>query len=446
MFLGGARFHGITYGPLIDRKCYILGTHKLAVAVLPSFFRQNATEVPFARRRIGQLKVAIVHDWLVTYGGADRVLEQILACFPESDLFSLVDFLPASQRGFILGKPVHTSFFQHLPFARRAFRKYFPLMPLAVEQFDLSAYDLVISSSHSVAKGVITGPDQLHICYCHSPMRYLWDLQHQYLREAGMDEGTIGWFARWLFHKGRLWDLRTANGVDEFIANSYFIARRIWKTYRRESTVIYPPVDIAQGTGKEQSDDFFLTVSRLVPYKKVGLIVQAFSRMPDKKLVVIGEGSQLEDIKAIAASNVTLLGFQSGEVVRDYMQRARAFVFAAEEDFGICVVEALACGTPVIAFGKGGVLESVRDLSAEEPTGIFFKEQTQEAIIEAVNLFERERGRFSAEACRSNLGRFSADRFRREFREFCEQAIEKWKVGGKPMIDNGLCSQVPAQV
>ncbi len=173
------------------------------------------------------MKTAVVHDWLVTYGGADRVLEQILACFPDSDLFSLVDFLPRNQRGFILDKPVHTSFFQHLPFARQSFRKYFPLMPLAVEQFDLSSYDLVISSSHSVAKGVITGPDQLHICVCYSPMRYAWDLQHQYLQESGLDRGILGWPARWLLHEARLWDARTANGVDEFVAISNFIARRI---------------------------------------------------------------------------------------------------------------------------------------------------------------------------------------------------------------------------
>jgi len=393
----------------------------------------------------GPLKIAIVHDWLVTYGGADRVLEQMLACFPESDLFSLVDFLPAKQRGFILDKPVRTSFFQHLPFARRAFRKYFPLMPLAVEQFDLSAYDLVISSSHSVAKGVITGPDQTHVCYCHSPMRYVWDLQHQYLREAGLDEGVIGWFASWLLHKGRMWDLRTANGVDEFIANSHYIARRIWKTYRREATVIYPPVDMDSLLVKQDKDDFYLTVSRLVPYKKVNLIVEAFGRMPDKKLVVIGDGAPLKDIKAAAEKNVSMLGFQSADVVHDYLRRARGFVFAAEEDFGICVVEAQACGTPAIAFGKGGVLESVRDLSAAEPTGIFFKEQTAEAVINAVSLFESQRGRFDPGACRRSAERFSRERFRREFREFCEQAMGTSKAGVKTSIDSGLFS-VAAQV
>jgi len=371
------------------------------------------------------VRTAVVHDWLVTYGGADRVLEQILVCFPEAELFSLVDFLPANQRGFILDKPVRTSFFQHLPFARQSFRKYFPLMPLAVEQFDLSSYDLVISSSHSVAKGVITGPDQLHICYCHSPMRYVWDLQHQYLQETGLDKGITGWSARWLLHKVRMWDLRTANGVDEFIANSYFIARRIWKTYRREAAVIYPPVDTSSLSVKEDKDDFYLTVSRLVPYKKVSLIVEAFRRMPDKKLVVIGDGSQFKSIKAAAGKNVTMLGFQSWGVVHDHMRRAQGFVFAAEEDFGISMLEAQACGTPVIAFGKGGALETIQNLDTDEPSGVFFQEQTTDAVVNAISLFEQQRERFPALACRKNAARFSVERFRREFLEFCERTLAK---------------------
>jgi glycosyltransferase involved in cell wall biosynthesis len=371
------------------------------------------------------VRTAVIHDWVVTYGGADRVLEQILACFPESDLFSVVDFLPADQRGFILDKPVSTSFVQHLPFARQAFRKYFPLMPLAIEQFDLSEYDLVISSSHSVAKGVITGPDQLHICVCYSPMRYAWDLHHQYLQESGLDRGILGWPARWLLHKARFWDARTANGVDEFIAISNFIARRIWKTYRREATVIYPPVDVDSLALKEDKDDFYLTVSRLVPYKKVILLVEAFNTMPDKKLVVIGDGSQFKSIKAIAGKNVTMLGYQSSQVVHDHMQRAKGFVFGAEEDFGITVLEAQACGTPVIAFGKGGALETVRDLGTDEPTGVFFHQHTCEAVVRAISLFEMERDQFRAVSCRKNAARFSIERFRREFSDFCERALVK---------------------
>lgn len=381
------------------------------------------------------MKTAVIHDWVVTYGGADRVLEQILACFPESDLFSLVDFLPTSQRGFILEKPVRTSFIQHLPFARRSFRKYFPLMPLAVEQFDLSSYDLIISSSHAIAKGVITGPDQLHICVCYSPMRYAWDLQHQYLQESGLDHGILGWCARWMLHKVRTWDRTTANGVDEFVAISHYISRRIRKTYRREATVIYPPVDVNSLVLKEDKDDFYLTVSRLVEYKKVNLIVEAFRRMPDKKLVVIGAGPQLKNIQAAAGSNVTVMGFQSSQVVRDHMQRANGFIFAAEEDFGISVLEAQACGTPVIAFGKGGALETVRDISMEEPTGVFFQEHSCEAIVDAVSLFEAERKRFRAISCRQNAARFSVERFRKEFSEFCEFSLSKSRLKASSECD-----------
>lgn len=372
------------------------------------------------------MKVAVIHDWLVTYAGADRVLEQIILCFPECELFSLVDFLAADERGFILNKPAHTSFFQHLPFARRHFRQFFALMPLAVEQFDLSGYDLIISSSHAVAKGVITGASQVHICFCHSPMRYAWDFQHQYLEEAGLDRGMRSLLARWMLHRARIWDLRTSNGVDEFIANSQFIARRIWKVYRREATVIYPPVDTDFFALRADKEEFYLTVSRLVPYKKVSLIVEAFRAMPDKKLVVVGDGPQLKSIKSRAGKNVTLLGYQNSEVVRDLMQRAKAFIFAAEEDFGITVLEAQACGTPVIAFGRGGVLETVRDLNRMvDPTGVFFQEQTAEAIAVAVHLFENEAKSFDPITCRKNAARFSVERFRKEFTEFCKFTLAR---------------------
>jgi len=305
------------------------------------------------------------------------------------------------------------------------------LMPLAVEQFDLSGYNLVISNSHSVAKGVITGPDQVHICFCHSPMRYAWEFQHQYLEESGLDKGLLSCPTRWMLHKVRMWDLRTANGVDEFVANSHFIARRIWKVYRREATVIYPPVDVDSFTLQENKEDFYLTVSRLVPYKKVKLIVEAFGRMLDKRLVVIGDGPQYEGIRAVATKNVEMLGFQNFEVVRQHMQRARCFVFAAEEDFGICVAEAQACGTPVIAFGKGGVLEIVKANSTEAPTGMFFQEQTPDAIMNAVRSFESQVRRFTPAACRANAVRFSNERFRNEFSEFCELVLMQSRSGAK---------------
>lgn len=361
------------------------------------------------------MKIAIIHDWLVTYAGAERVLEQILNIFPDADLFSLVDFLPAEQREFIQDKPVKTSLIQKLPGARKRYRHYLPLMPLAVEQFDLSAYDLIISSSHAVAKGVITGPDQLHISYVHSPVRYAWDLQHQYLAEARMEKGIKSWLVRYLLHRLRIWDYRTANGVDAFIANSRFIARRIWKTYRREATVIYPPVDVHAFTLHEQKEYFYLTASRLVPYKRVDLIVQAFRSMPDKKLVVIGDGPDYRKVSALAGENVQILGYQPFHILKDYMQRARAFIFAAEEDFGIVPVEAQACGTPVIAYGKGGVLETVRGLDDPQPTGVFFYSQTVEDIVEAVSNFEQLDGVIKPAYCRQNALRFAPERFREEF-------------------------------
>ena len=368
------------------------------------------------------MKIAMVHDWLTVYAGAERVLEQMLACYPNADLFSVVDFLPSDKRGFIQSKSASTSFVQRLPFAKTKYRAYLPLMPLAVEQFDLSGYDLVISSSHAVAKGVLTGPDQLHLCMCYSPIRYAWDLQHQYLKESGLDRGAKGWLAKWLLHKIRIWDTRTANGVDEFVAISHFISRRIWKAYRRESSVIYPPVDVEAFELREEKEDFYLTASRMVPYKKIDLIVEAFSAMPDKRLVVIGDGPDFDKIKARAGENITLLGYQNHAVLKDYMQRARAFVFAAEEDFGIAPLEAQACGTPVIAFGKGGALETIRGLDGELPTGVFFFEQSTMAIRDAVSRFDREGQQILPVNCRANAMRFSPERFQQEFRAFVEEA------------------------
>lgn len=358
------------------------------------------------------MRVAIVCDWLVVYAGAERVLEQILTLYPDADLFCLVDFLPEDQRGFIMNKPTHTSFIQNLPHAKKSYRSYLPLMPLAIEQLDVSGYDLVISSSHAVAKGVLTGPDQVHISYVHSPIRYAWDLQHQYLQEANLTRGMKGWIAKAILHYIRLWDYRTANGVDHFIANSKFIARRIKKVYGREAAVVYPPVDIEAYELCEEKEDFYLTASRMVPYKKVKLIVEAFNEMPDKRLVVIGDGPEYAKIKEIAGSNITLMGYQPFSVLKEKMQKAKAFVFAAEEDFGITPVEAQACGTPVIAYGKGGALETVQGSSNAMPrTGMFFESQTIQSIRNAVDSFEKNASGFAYINCRLNAERFSQQQF-----------------------------------
>lgn len=370
------------------------------------------------------MKIAIVHDWFVTYAGAEKVVEQMLEVFPEADLFSVVDHL-GDNREFIKNKEVKTTFIQKLPFSKKKYRNYLPLMPLAIEQLDLSKYDVILSSSHAVAKGVLTGPDQLHISYVHSPIRYAWDLQHQYLKEANLEKGIKGFITKTILHKIRNWDYRTANGVDHFVGNSKFIGRRIWKVYRRESTVIYPPVDITAFTLHEQKEEFYVTASRMVPYKKIDLIVEAFASMPDKKLVVIGDGPDFEKVKSKAKGNVELLGYQSFEVLKDYMQRAKGFVFAAEEDFGITPVEAQACGTPVIAYGKGGAMETVLDLSHEKPTGLFFKEQTVESIVKAVDEFERNHDQFSSSNCRENSIRFSPERFKEELKNMVEERYKE---------------------
>jgi glycosyltransferase involved in cell wall biosynthesis len=383
------------------------------------------------------MKTAIVCDWLITYAGSERLLGELIQCFPDADLFAVVDFIPPAERGFLQNKPVKTTYIQRFPFAKKMYRSYLPWMPLAIEQLDLSGYQLIISSSHAVAKGVITGPDQLHISYVHSPMRYAWDLQHQYLKETRLDRGIKGCFAKYFLHSLRLWDQRTANGVDHFIANSYFIARRIWKTYRREAKVIYPPVDLSlfqplpQETLKE---DYYVTASRLVPYKKIDLIVDTFATLPDKKLIVIGDGPELTKIKTKATPNIKILGFQPNETLIHYLQRAKAFIFAAEEDFGLLPLEAQACGTPVIAYGKGGALETVRGSHQENPTGLFFDQQTVPALCDAIYQFENQLSLFQSKNCIQNAGRFSSQKFREEFKSFVMNVYEAFEDARKARI------------
>jgi UDP-N-acetylmuramyl pentapeptide phosphotransferase/UDP-N-acetylglucosamine-1-phosphate transferase/glycosyltransferase involved in cell wall biosynthesis len=362
-------------------------------------------------------KIAVVHDFLYTYAGAERVLEQILEEYPEADVFSLFDFLPPEQRGFLKGRKVTTSFIQKMPLARTKHRAYLPFMPFAIEQLDVSEYDIVISSSYLAAKGVLTRADQLHVCYCHTPVRFAWDLQKQYLAASGLVSGVKSLLARVILHYIRSWDTHSANRVDRFITNSHYVADRIGKIYRRESTVVYPPVDVEGYQLHTEKDDFYLTVSRLVPYKKIDLIVETFTRMKDRRLIVIGDGPDMEKIRAKAGPNVTLLGFQPAEHVREYMQRAKAFVFAAEEDFGIVPVEAQACGTPVIAYARGGVTESVID----GRTGAFFRRQTVESVEAAILEFEANEVGWNPKVIRNNAERFSAERFRREFREIVER-------------------------
>jgi glycosyltransferase involved in cell wall biosynthesis len=305
-------------------------------------------------------------------------------------------------------------------------------MPFAIEQLDLSAYDLVVSSSHAVAKGVLTGPDQLHVCMCYSPIRYAWDLQHQYLQQAGLGWGPAGLAARVLLKRLRDWDARSANGVDRFVAISEFVGRRIQKVYRRDSTVIYPPVDVERFTPAGPRSDYYVTASRMVPYKCVDVIVEAFRAMPDRRLIVIGDGPQMPLVRAKAGSNVTLLGHQPTAELLRWLRGARAYLFAAIEDFGIAPLEAQAVGTPVIAFAGGALPETIPGLEADAPCGVLFDQQTPDGVRRAIETFEREGGGISAEACRANALRFHVDEFRRAFGDLVtrEWALHRSRVQG----------------
>lgn len=378
-----------------------------------------------------KLNIGIVADWLVTFAGAERVIAEFLELYPEADLYAVIEFLHEENKKFIHNKKVNTTFIQSLPWAKKKYQNYLPLMPLAVEQLDVSGHDIILSSSHAVAKGILTGPDQLHISYVHSPIRYAWDLQHQYLREAKLEKGIKSLFAKIILHKMRIWDYRTANSVDHFIANSHFIARRIAKIYGRKAEVIYPPVDVNRFNVKDKKNDYYLTASRLVPYKRIDLIVEAFSSMPDKTLVVIGDGSEMNKIKSKASRNIEILGYQPNEVLVDYMQNAKAFVFAAEEDFGITPVEAMACGTPVIALGKGGALETIRPLGESEPTGIFFDSQLVSAVVTTVETFENNIHMFTSDNCRKQALKFSADRFKHELQMSIQKQWETFSSNKK---------------
>lgn len=367
-----------------------------------------------ALRRWGEgRRVAIVHDWLVVQGGAEKVLDALLQAFPQAELFTLVDFLPAQRRGRIARHRVHTSLLQRLPLARRYYRHYLPWMPYAIEQFDLSAFDLVISSSHCVAKGVVTHPGQRHVCYCHTPVRYAWDMKEAYLKDAGFRVPGVETLVRASLKRLRVWDHFTASQVDHFIANSANVARRIRKYYRREASVIYPPVDLTGFALHEgPREDYFLAASRLVPYKRLDLIVEAFRQDGRRQLKVVGDGPERQRLERLAAgaSNIELLGYQPDETLRSLMAKARGFVFAADEDFGILPLEAQASGTPVIALGRGGARETVRGIDAgDEATGVFFEQQTSQGLREALDAFETHS--FEPAACRRQAGRFSQHHF-----------------------------------
>lgn len=366
------------------------------------------------------LRIALVHEWLVTPGGSEQVLREMKVIYPEADIFCLVDKLTdADRRELGVGHPT-TSFLQKIPNIGRIYRWLLPLMPSAVERLDLSAYDIVISNSHAVAKGVRVRRGALHICHCCSPMRYAWDLRQQYLEEAGLDRGMKGWMAERMLDRLKAWDLRTSRTVGQFIAISDFIADRIKRAYHRDSTIIYPPVDTDYYTPDGTRGDYYMAASRFVSYKRIPAIVAAFRELPDHKLIVIGTGPEWDNVKAVAGSNVTLMGWQPREVMREKLRGARAFIFAAEEDFGILPVEAQACGTPVIALGIGGARETVVS-SGDNKTGLHFNDPTPAGIASAIREFESIAAPTAA-SCRQHAEKFSVQRFRDELANYVTQA------------------------
>ena len=383
------------------------------------------------------MKVAIVHDQLYTFGGAERVLKEILACFPEADLFALFDLLPQAARGFLAGRRVRTTGYQRLPFLRRLHRQYFALAPIMIEQLDLRAYDLVISSSYLVAKGVLTRPDQVHVCYLHTPMRYAWDMQEDYLQQLGLVRGIRGMVVRAGLHYMRLWDVRSSLGVDRFIANSAYVARRLRRTCRRESVVLHPPVDVERFLAIPRRDvqpNRFVTVSRLVPYKRVDLLVEAFRALPGSELVIIGDGPERARLAAAATPNVRLLGHVSNGEMDRYLGSSAAFLYAAEEDFGIAPVEAQAAGLPVIAYGRGGVRETVVVPLNAAPTGMFFRSQSAGDILAAVRSFQQNRTMFSEAACRRRAERYKPEYFVQAFVQIISECLkeDRGTIDGQP--------------
>lgn len=364
------------------------------------------------------MKVAIVHDWLTIYGGSESIVRILHEFFPEAPIYTTVYDRKNMPEDFA-GMDIRPSFLQHYPFAKKKYTTYLPFMPRAFESFDLSEYDLVISSNTSCSKGVITGADTLHICYCNTPMRYGWDFYHEYIK----DKGRLGKFViSCMMKKIRLWDRLSADRVDAFIANSGNVARRIQKHYRRDSKVIYPPVRTHMFRKGEGPKDYYLAVSRLVPYKRIDLLVEAFSEngLP---LKIIGAGSQAKELKKKAAPNIQFLGRLEDEMVLKYMQGCRAFLFPGEEDFGITPIEAQACGRPVIAYGKGGALETVE----AGKTGLFFAEQTKEAVKEAVSRFETME--FDSGYIAAHAEKFSEERFRKELKDYIFEEYRKFQEG-----------------
>jgi glycosyltransferase involved in cell wall biosynthesis len=361
-------------------------------------------------------RIAIVHDWCPTFRGGERVLAQLCKLFPGADVFTLFDFLPPEIKSeHFPGVAFHTSVANRLPMVEKFYRSLFFACPFLIEQFDVTGYDAVISSSAAFSRGVLTRPDQPHLCYVHSPIRYAWDEQFSYLAQARLGFGPKGLLFRYLLHQLRTWDTRTAHGPDMMLANSHYVSSRIRRIYGRDAQVVYPPVSIGELQYAPHKDDYYVTASFLAPYKRTDLIIQTFNEMPSRRLLVVGEGQQSTRLRKLAGPNVTFTGFLPRQEYVKAVALAKALVFAGCEDFGIALAEAQACGTPLIAFGQGGARDIVRPLGASQmPTGILFNRQTVAAVREAVEHFEGHFRAILPSACRQNSTRFSVERFNRE--------------------------------
>lgn len=367
---------------------------------------------------VQNLKIALVHDWFNQAGGAEKVVREILQCFPEADVFCLFDFFESDDRNhYLMGKRTHKSFIQYIPHAKKRYRNLFPLFPSAIESLDLSGYDVIISSSSCVAKGVKRKPGQLHISYCHSPARYAWDLKEEYLNAVGTSAARA--VLKYFFGRLREWDKASSSRVDYFIANSAFVSNRIKTFFERDSTVIYPPVNVNMKDADGSRSDVYITVSRLVTYKNVDMIVEAFRQMPELKLEVAGDGILRKKILKNLPPNVSYLGYIDDETKRHKISTAKAFIAAATEDFGISIVEAQSYCTPVIIPCVGGYKETVN-----EKTGVFFQNKTIADMVEAIRAFHNNRKNFHKKDFEENIKRFSEERFRREFKAFINEKIK----------------------
>ena len=366
------------------------------------------------------MKVAIVHDWLTNMGGAERIIRIFHELFPEAPIYTIV-YDKENMPDDFKKMDIRTSFIQKMPLGVKKYQAYLPFMPVAIEQFDLSDYDVVISSSTACAKGVITKTDAVHICYCNTPMRYAWDMYHEYTRDKGTVAKSL---IALLMNYIRLWDRLSADRVDYFIANSNNVANRIRKHYKRKSKVIYPPVDTKLYVPCDIREDYYLIVSRLVPYKRIDLAIEVFNELK-LPLVIIGDGPQFKKYKEVSNGNITLLGRLTDEEVKHYYNKCKAFIFPGEEDFGIAPLEAQATGCPVIAYGKGGALETV----VQERTGIFFQEQNNSSLRQAVLKMENSIHDYDKQVIRSHAEKFSVERFKKQILQFIEEKINEITIG-----------------